>query len=170
VNLPASASFVLIALVVGCGRHSGTGKESLADVEASGGYWAIRATCEGGRFEVDFGPKRLAAIGLGHASNDEIEVECGEPERVTVSDEELRNRAPTGAELTQPSYKPTKLFCHADGSLVVEAHPVWGSEGIVGAALRVERGELTILDGAVAREGYDLRSEVRWWHARCRPD
>jgi hypothetical protein len=99
---------------------------SLDDVDPSGGHWAIRATCTGGRFEVEFRPgEKLSVPDLGHASSEEIAVECGKPERVAVSDEELRRRTETmsGADLAQPTFEPTRLSCVADGSLVVEAHP-----------------------------------------------
>jgi hypothetical protein len=60
VKLHGAAWLALVALVVGCGGGSDAVRESLADVDPSGGYWAIRATCEGGRFEVDFRPERLS--------------------------------------------------------------------------------------------------------------
>jgi hypothetical protein len=162
---------VLVALVVGCGGHSESAHESLADVDPSAGYWTLRATCDGRRFDVDFVPDSVSADGLGHASKDEIAVECGRPERVAVSDEELRNGTPTGAELTEPTSEPTELSCDAGGELVVEAHPVWASEGVVGSALRIRRGDLTILDGAVPREdSAGLSPELRWLHSLCRPD
>jgi hypothetical protein len=167
VKLRGAAWLALVALAVGCGGGSDAVRESLADVDPSGGYWAIRATCEGGRFEVDFRPERLSVPGLGHASQDEIAVECGDPERVAVSNEDLRNRTPTGAELTRPTSEPAEISCVADGSIVVEAHPVWGSEGVVGAALRVERGGLTIVDGAIVK-GHDPPAELFWWRALCR--
>lgn len=144
-------------------------QEPLSGVDPSGSYWTIRAVCAGGRFEVDFDAERLSASGLGYASKDEIAVECGNPERVGVSDEELRSRTPNGAELVQPTYEPSKLSCRAEGSLVVEAHPVWGHEAVVGAALRVARGDLAILEGAVLREGYtNPPSQVQWLSTFCR--
>jgi hypothetical protein len=147
---------------------------SLDDADPSGGYWAIQAECPGGRLQVEFDPgERLSVAGLGHASSEEIAVECGEPERVAVSDEELRRRTatPTGAELAAPPPGPTRLSCVADGSLSVEAHPVWAQHDIVGGALRVERGGHTIVDGAILDEkAASLTSELRWWRALCTPE
>jgi hypothetical protein len=147
---------------------------SLDGADPSGGYWAIQAECTGGRLHVEFDPgERLSVAGLGHASSEEIAVECGEPERVAVSDEELRRRTatPTGADLAAPTSEPTRLSCVADGSLSVEAHPVWAQHDIVGCALRVERGGHTIVDGAILDEkAASLTSELRWWRALCTPE
>jgi HNH endonuclease len=90
--------------------------------------------------------------GLGHASSEEIAVECGKPERVAVSNEELRRHMPTAADLAEPTFEPTRLSCVADGSLVVEAHPVWLQNAIAGGGFRVRRGGDTIVRGAIARE------------------
>ena len=84
--------------------------------------------CDGGHLRVDFRPGELLSVqGFGDASSEEIAVECGEPERVAMSDEELRRRSatPTGADLAAPTFEPTRLSCVADGPLLVEAHPVW---------------------------------------------
>lgn len=81
--------------------------------------------CKGGHREVEFRPgEELSVPGLGQASSEEIAVECGTPERVAVSDEGLRRHAPTGADLAEPTFEATRLSCVADGSLVVEAHPI----------------------------------------------
>lgn len=160
------------ALVVGCSGGNGTLQASLDDVDPSGGYWAIRATCEGGRVRVEFDPgDRLSVPGLGRASSEEIAVECGEPERVTVSNKELRRRTatPTGADLAAPASEPTELTCVADGSLLVEAHPVWAQYAVVGGALHIEGGGDTIVDGVITAEESSFPSELRWWRARCRP-
>jgi hypothetical protein len=117
----------LVALVVGCGGGGSDGggsdalRVSLDDVDSSGGFWTIRATCTGGRFEVEFRPgEKLSVPGLGHASSEEIAVACGKPERVAVSDEELRRRGatPTGADLEQPTFEPTRLC-------VLPTVPLW---------------------------------------------
>ena len=171
-RLRSAATLCVAALVVGCGGRSDTRSVSLANVDPSGRYWAIRAVCTGGHLEVDFRPgERVSVPGLGHASSEAIAVECGEPERVAVSDEELRRRGetPTGADLATPTSEPTRLSCDADGSLVVEAHPVWGQYLIVGGALRVERGGHAIVDGAILSEQYD-GSQLRWWRALCSPE
>jgi hypothetical protein len=164
-----AATLFVAALVAGCGGGGGL-SESLADVDPSGGYWAIRATCPGGQIEVAFRPgERLAAAGLGYASNEEIAVECGDPVRVEVTNEELRRRKPTGADLAQPTFEPVELSCVADGPLVVSAHPVWGQYVVGGGGLRVERDGHTIVTGAVAREGYRFPSQLQWSRADCRP-
>ena len=142
---------------------------SLEDVDPSRGFWAVRATCEGGRVRVDFRPgERLSVSGLGHASSEEIAVECGEPERVAVSDAELRRRSatPTGADLAAPTFERTQLTCVADGSLLVEAHPVWAQNAIVGGGFRVERDGRTIVTGAIS-EKYE--SQLQWWRMLCSP-
>jgi hypothetical protein len=176
----------LVALVVGCGGGGSDGggsdalRVSLDDVEPSGGHWTIRGTCTGGRFEVEFRPgEKLSVSRLGDASSEEIAVECGKPERVAVSDEELRRRTETmsGADLAQPTFEPTRLSCVADGSLVVEAHPVWmresfgGGDSIGGGGFRVRRGGDTIVTGAIAKEEKfkDPASQLQWWRELCRP-
>ena len=148
---------------------------SVDDLDPSGGYWAIRAMCTGRHLQVEFRPgERLSVPGLGYASSEEIAVECGEPERVAVSDEELRRRGatPSGADLATPTSEPTRLSCVADGSLLVEAHPVWAQYGIVvGGALRIERGGHTIVDGAIlSEEPVSLASQLQWWRAPCSPE
>jgi hypothetical protein len=176
----------LVALLVGCGGGGSDGggsdalRVSLDDVDPSGGHWAIRATCTGGRFEVEFRPgEKLSVSGLGDASSEEIAAECGKPERVAVSDEDLRRRTETmsGADLAQPTFEPTRLSCVADGSLVVEAHPVWmresfgGGDSIGGGGFRVRRGGDTIVTGAIAKEEKfkDPASQLQWWRELCRP-
>jgi hypothetical protein len=172
VRLRATVTLCVTALVVGCGGGSATLRASLGDVDPSGGYWAIRATCDGGRVHVEFEPgDRLSVPGFGRASSEEIAVECGEPERVAVSNEELRGRTatPTGADLAAPTSERTELTCIADGSLLVEAHPVWANNAVVGGALRIEDTRDTIVEGAITMEEYGFPSELRWWGARCRP-
>jgi hypothetical protein len=172
VRLRRLATFCVAGLAVGCGGGDGTLQASLDDVDPSGGYWAIRATCEDGPVRVEFDPgDRLSAPGLGRASSDEIAVECGEPERVTVSNEELRRRTatPTGADLTSPASEHRDLTCVTDGPLLVEAHPVWAQNAVVGGALRIEGGGDTIVDGVIPTEESGFPSELRWWQARCRP-
>ena len=167
-----AAILCVAALVVGCGGASGVLRESLDYIDPSGGYWVIRATCKGGHFQVEFRPgQRLSVPGLGHASSEEIAVECGKPERVAVSDEELRRHTPTGADLAQPTFEPTRLSCVADGALVVEAHPVLTTQNaIVGGGFRVRRGGDTIVGGAILREEFeDPASQLQWWRALCRP-
>lgn len=171
----------LVALLVGCGGGgsdrggSDTLRISLDDVDSSGGHWAIRATCTGGRFEVEFRPgEKLSVPGLGDASSEEIAVECGKPERVAVSDEELRRRTETmsGADLAQPTFEPTRLSCVADGSLVVEAHPGKTTHDvIVGGGFSVRRGGDTIVRGVIAKEEKfeDPASQLLWWRELCRP-
>src|SRR5215204_666189 len=169
----------LVALVVGCGGGGSDGggsdalRVSLDDVDPSGGFWTIRATCTGGRFEVEFRPgEQLSVPGFGHASSEEIAVECGKPERVEVSNKEIRRQTATsrGADLAQPTYEPTRLSCVADGSLVVEAHPAWGQYIIVGGGFRVRRGRDTIVTGAIAKEAFlETGSQLQWWRKLCRP-
>jgi hypothetical protein len=154
---------------------------SLADVDPAGGFWEIRATCQGGDFDVEFRPgEQVAVPGFGHASGDEIAVECGEPVRMTVTDEELRRRGenPTGADLAQPTSEATELSCLAEGPVVVSAHPVWASAGppgtgpaqdtIASGALSIERGGDTIFSGAISTEESGLPSQLQWWRAVCR--
>jgi hypothetical protein len=153
---------------------------SLADADPAGAFWAIRATCEGGDLDVEFRPgEQVAVSGFGHASNEEIAVECGEPVRVTVTDEELRRRGEnlTGADLATPTSLATEVSCLAEGPLVVSAHPVWASSGpgagqaqdtIAGGALRIERGGHTILFGAIGGEDDAPLSQLQWWRAVCR--
>jgi hypothetical protein len=163
----------MAALVVGCGGASGVLRESLDDIDPSGGYWVIRATCKGGHFQVEFRPgEKLSVPGLGHASSEEIAVECGKPERVAVSDEELRRHTPTGADLAQPTFEPTRLSCVADGPLVVEAHPVWTTQNaIIGGGFRVERDGHTVVTGAILREEFeDPASQLQWLRALCSPE
>jgi hypothetical protein len=173
-RLRSAATLCVGALVAGCGGGSDAVRVSLDDVDPSGGFWAIRATCEGGDLQVEFRPgEQLSVPGLGHASSEEIAVECGEPERVAVSNEELRRRTatPTAADLAVPTYEPTRLSCSADGSLVVEAHPVWGQYAVVGGALRVERGGHTIVTGAILKEEFaQPTSQLQSWRALCSPD
>ena len=100
-----------------------------------------------------------------------LAVECGEPERVTVTNKELRGRTATasGADLAAPTSEPTELTCVPDGSLLVEAHPVWAQDVVVGGALRIEAGADAIVEGSITREESGFPSELRWWRARCRP-
>jgi hypothetical protein len=173
-----AAALCVATLAVGCGGGSDALRVSLDDVDPSSFFWTIRATCTGGRFEVEFRPgEKLSVPGLGHASSEEIAVECGKPERVAVSDEELRRNTPTGADLAQPTFEPTRLSCVADGSLVVEAHPVWtresfgGGDSIGGGGFRVRRGGDTIVTGAIAKEEKfeDPASQLQWWRELCGP-
>jgi hypothetical protein len=168
----------LVALLVGCGGGGSDGggsdtlRVSLGDVDPSGGHWAIRATCTGGRFEVEFRPgEKLSVPGLGDASSEEIAVECGKPDRVAVSDEELRRRTETmsGADLAQPTLEPTRLSCVADGSLVVEAHPVKTTHD-TGGGFSVRHDGETVVRGVILKEEYeDPASQLLWWRELCRP-
>jgi hypothetical protein len=165
-----AVTLFVTALVAGCAGGGGGRSASLADVDPSGGYWAIRATCPGGRIEVEFRPgEELAVPGLGYASSEEIAVECGDPVQVEVTNEELRRRKPTGADLAAPTFEPMELSCVADGPVVVSAHPVWAQYVVAGSGLRVESDGHTIVSGAVAREAYNLPSELRWSRALCGP-
>ncbi|HET8872137.1 MAG TPA: hypothetical protein VFM83_00480 [Gaiellaceae bacterium] len=168
-----AAALCVAMLAVGCGGGSDALRVSLDDVDPSGGFWAIRAMCNGGHIQVEFRPgERLSVPGLGHASSEEIAVECGKPERVAISDEELRRRGatPTGADLAEPTFEPTRLSCVADGSLVVEAHPVLTTQNaIVGGGFRVEHDGHAVVRGAILREEYeDPASQLQWWPALCR--
>jgi hypothetical protein len=168
-----AAMLCVAALVVGCGGGNDALRVSLDDVAPSGGFWTIRATCNGGHLQVEFRPgEKLSVRGLGHASGEEIAVDCGKPERVAVSDEEVRRRTATsrGADLAEPTFEPTRLSCVADGSVVVEAHPVWAQNAIAGGGFRVRRGGVTIVTGAIAREEEEDDSELRWWRALCSPE
>ena len=172
------------ALVAGCGGGSDGGESdgmsvSLGDVDPASFFWEIRATCQGDDLEVEFRPgEQVAVPGFGHASDDEIAVECGEPIRVTVTDEELRRREPTGADLAQPTSEATELSCLAEGPVVVTAHPVWTSarppgagparDIVAGGALRIQRGGHTILFGAIGRGGFDPLAQLQWLRAVCR--
>jgi hypothetical protein len=167
----------LVALVVGCGGGGSDGggsdalRVSLDDVDPSSFFWTIRATCEGGHFQVEFSPgEKLLVPDLGHASEEEIAVECGKPERVEVSDEELRRRFDMlTADLTDPTSEPTRLSCVADGSLVVEAHPVWDQNAIAGGGFSVQGGGHTIVTAAIPREEKGYPSSLQWRRALCRP-
>src|SRR5262245_18927224 len=91
VRRDVAATICAVVLVAGCGGGSEGGTEgmrvSLADVEPASFFWTIRATCAGGHVEVEFRPgEKLSVPGLGHASGEEIAVECGDPQRVDVSD------------------------------------------------------------------------------------
>ena len=170
-RLSCAATVSVVALVLGCAGGSATQRASLDDVDPSGGNWAIRSACTGGELQIEFRPgERLSVPGLGYASDEEIAVECGDPERVPVSTRELRRRTArsSAADLALPTFEPTELSCVADGSLVVEAHPVWAQYAVAGGALRVERGGQAIVDGAIMAEEYNLPSELRWWPAVCR--
>lgn len=152
------------ALVAGCGGGSEGLRVSLADVDPPGGFWEIRATCEGGDLDVEFRPgEQLAVPGFGHASLEEIAVECGEPVRVKITDEELRRRGEnaSGADVSDPTFEATELSCLPKGPLVVSAHPVFGQH-TVGGGLRIERGGHAILSGAIGREDLGQPSELRW--------
>jgi len=163
----AAATLCVAASVAACG---GGNTVSLDDLDPSGGYWTIRATCIGGRLQVTFRPhEQLSVSDLGRVSSEEIAVECGEPKRVPVSDQELRRRTATGsgADLSAPTFEATRLSCVADGRLLVEAHPVWAQSAIVGGGFRVERDGQAIVTGAIMSDGYG--SQLRWWRALCRP-
>ena len=168
------AATLCVAALVGCGGGGSDAlRVSLDDVDPSDFFWTIRATCTGGHFQVEFRPgEQLSVPGLGHASGEEIAVECGKPERVSVSNEELRRRTATarGADLAEPTYEPTRLSCDADGSVVVEAHPVWGQNAIAGGGFRVQRGRYTIVTGAIPMEEEEYDSSLQWWRALCRPE
>jgi hypothetical protein len=176
VRLRRAMMLCLAALVVGCGGGGDELRVSVDESDPSGGYWAIRATCEGRQLRVEFRPgEQLSVPGFADASSEEIAVECGEPERVAISDEELRRRSatPTAADVAAPTYEPTRLSCSADGSLLVEAHPVWGQNAVVGGGLRVERGGHTIVTGAILEEEFapgQPTAQLQWWRALCSPD
>ena len=74
-----------------------------------------------------------------------------------------------GADLAEPTFEPTRLSCDADGSLVVEAHPVWAQNAIAGGGFRVRRGGHTIVTGAIPMEEEEYDSSLQWWQALCRP-
>jgi len=169
-NVWRAATISVSALVVGCGGGGDTTRASLAGVDPSDGFWAIRATCTGGAVDVEFRPgERLSVPGFGRATSDAIAVECGDPERVVVSDAELRRRSarPSAADLAEPTYEAVDLSCRAEGPLVVTAHPVFGEYVVGGGALRIERGDQTVVLGAILREDYGLRSEIKWWRRLC---
>jgi hypothetical protein len=156
------------ALIAGCAGGSDGMRVSLADVDPAGGFWAIRATCQGGDLDVEFRPgEQVAVPGFGHASGDEIAVECGEPVRVMVTNEELRRRKPTGADLATPTSESTELSCIAEGPLVVSAHPVWDQNTIVSGAVSIERRGDTILRGVISTKESGLPSQLQWWRAVC---
>jgi hypothetical protein len=162
----------VVVLVVGCGGGGDTLHASVDDVDPSDGFWAIRATCEDGRVDVEFDPGvQVSVPGFGRASTEEIAVECGEPKRVSVSNEELRGRTEmaSGVDLAAPSSEPTKLTCVVDGPVVVEAHPVWWQDAVVGGVLRIEGAGSAIVEGAITRAEYNFASELRWRRALCRP-
>jgi hypothetical protein len=191
-----TAALCVVTLAIGCGGGGSDGggsdgggsdgggsdgggsdalRVSLDEVDPSGGFWAIRATCNGGHIQVESRPgEKLSLPGLGHASSEEIAVECGNPERVAISDEELRRRGHTasGADVAQPTFEPTRLSCVADGSLVAEAHPVLTTQNaIVGGGFRVERDGQAVVSGAILREEYeDPASQLQWWRELCRPE
>ena len=164
-----AATICAAALIAACGGGSEGLRVSLPDVDPAGGFWAIRATCQGGDLDVEFRPgEQVAVPGFGHASYDEIAVECGEPVRVTVTNEELRRRTPTGADLATPTSETTELTCLAEGPVVVSAHPVWDQNTIASGALSIERGGDTILRGVISTEESGLPSQLQWWRAVCR--
>lgn len=172
VGLSTAATLSVVALVLGCAGDGDALRASLGEVDPSGRYWAIRAECTGDHLQIEFRPgERLSASGLGYASDEAIAVECGDPERVVVSNAELRRRTAmsSAADLAAPTFAPTELSCVADdGPLVVEAHPVWAQYTVVGGALRVELGGKAIVDGAILTEESNLPSQLRWWRAACR--
>jgi hypothetical protein len=74
--------------------------------------------------------------------------------------------------MTEPTYKPAKLACFADGTLVVQVNPIWGPhETISGSSLSVERGGRAIVAGSLKRDEYGGRdwSRASWSRAICRP-
>jgi hypothetical protein len=169
-----AAMLCVAAIVVGCGGGSDAQHVSLDDVDPSGGFWTIRATCTGGHLQVEFRPgEQLSVPDLGHASSEEIAVDCEKPERVAVSDEELRRRTamPRGADLAEPTLEATRLSCVADGSLVVEAHPVWTTQNAIDrGGFCVQRGGHTVVTGAIVREEYGSPAgQLQWWRALCSP-
>lgn len=164
----ATLALAVGILAAGCGGSDGL-SVSLGDVDPTGELWAIQAVCEGGHFGVEFVPgKRLSLPEIGHASYEDISVECGKPERIAISTEE---GAPVPADMTEPTYKAARLACFADGTLVVEVNPIWGDRSIVGASLSVERGGQAILAGSLKRDEYDGTdwSRVSWSRSICSP-
>ena len=165
----AAVFLTAVLLAVGCGGGSSGMRASLADVDPAGEFWAIRATCEGGHFNVDFRPgAQLSLSELGHVSYEEIAVECGEPARVAISPEE---GAPVAADMTEPTYKAARLACFADGTLEVEVNPIWGESSIVGSSLIIQRGGQAIVAGSLKRDEHGGKdwSRASWSRSICRP-
>jgi hypothetical protein len=66
-----AAMLCVAAIVVGCGGASDALHVSFDDVDPSGGFWTIRATCTGGHLQVEFRPgEQLSVRDLGHASSE----------------------------------------------------------------------------------------------------
>lgn len=163
-------ALAVAALAAGCGGGSDGLRASLADVDPNGEFWAIRATCEGGHFTVDFRPgERLSLAELARVSYEEIAVECGEPERVPISEEE---GAPVAPDMTEATDKAARLACFAGGTLIVEVNPIWGPyDTISGGSLSVERGGQAIFAGSLKRDGPggQDRSRAAWSRSICGP-
>ena len=116
-------------------------------------------------------------VGCGGSGSDALRVSLDDVDpsggfwTIRAPDEELRRHTPTGADLAQPTFEPTRLSCIADGSLVVKAHPVLTMQNaIVGGGFRVERDGDAIVRGAILREEFeDPASQLQWWRELCRP-
>jgi hypothetical protein len=160
---------LLVIVVAGCAGGSEVTRESLANVDHDDAYWAIRSSCEGGSFSVDFSPgEHLDAGGLARASYEELSVECGSPERVEIGQED---GAPAAADMTESIYVATELDCEANGVVTVSVNPIWGERSIVGSALLVRQGGKAVLAGSLKRDEYDGKdwSRVAWSRALCAP-
>lgn len=165
---PSVVVLVVIA-VAGCAGGSGAMRASLADVDHDDAYWAIRSSCEGGSFSVDFRPgEHLDAGGLARVSNEELSVECGSPERVEIGPED---GAPAALDMTDSVYAASELDCDASGVVTVSVNPIWGERSIVGSALLVRQGGKAVLAGSLKRDEYDGKdwSRVAWSGTLCRP-
>lgn len=139
-----------IVLAAGCGGGPDGLRVALEDADPLGERWTIRAACEGRHFSVEFRPgDRISVSEIGHASYEEISVECGKPERVAITHEE---GAPTVPDMTDPTDAATKLACFADGTLIVSVNPIWGERSITGSSVMIERGGQAIVAGSLKRD------------------
>jgi hypothetical protein len=160
---------VLVVIVAGCTGSSEAMRESLADVDHGDAYWAIRSSCEGGSFSVDFRPgEHLDAGGLARASYEELSVECGSPERVEIGQED---GAPAAPDMTESIYVAKELDCDANGVVTVSVNPIWGERAIVGSSLLVVQAGRAVLAGSLKRDEYEGKdwSRLAWSRALCRP-
>jgi hypothetical protein len=166
-SLRATVVIVAGALAAGCGGSDSL-RVSLADVDPFGDFWAIKAACDGGSFGVEFVPgDRVSLPDLARISDEEIEVECGEPERVVVTPEE---GAPLPADQTDPVSTPVRLACAAGGVLFVSTHPIWGERSVVGSSVLVVHRNQAIVTGVLKRDltpGDDW-SRVSWSRSVCK--
>jgi hypothetical protein len=145
-------------------------REALADVDHDEAFWAIRSSCEGRSFSVDFRPgERLAVSEMAHASYEEIAVECGSPEKVAMGAED---GAPAAADMNKATYTGRTLDCDTRGMLTVSVNPIWGERSIVGSSVLVLQGGRAVLAGSLKRDEYDGKdwSRVAWSRAVCRSE